>query len=931
MNRKFYNLIVAAILAFVAVFQVEAQTPPTTSTTGNDVWYFIQCKPRDTTAPNAKWLTGNTAGGILTNTVLTTDPDQLLWKVVANADGIALVNKKFGTYMNADQAAYGGAVPIADSKISCVTDAPSKGLKLWPYVDQTATSAGVPGGFYLVNSDAVTPIVNAANASLTFQFYSAGSGFNSPINYGANSPNINSSMKFLTSKDLLQEAISLAYAGYDNSSEGLNPGQYSSDDRDALYGTIMAEYAIFNNAASTDAEIIAAVFEMNAVFTQFKATVILPEVSNDNNIVWYYIQGTRPANSYMTAPAAGAGTQVKDLPVIPDETQLWKLVSNGDGFALQNKASLEYLQSDFPTGTNLNTQSAKPTKALRFITSNETFNKAFRFWIENTTSSTEAYRLHAGGSGNGWGLMNWTGDANDNCTWLFLSENELFRTQLLVAKTNAHDLYVNTTGGLEFGQYNTVMRTAFNTVLTTEDAKNVGTMTKEELLASTKAYTDAMAAYTCNTEVNKLASVTQTKWFRLVNVARTGKAMSSIGRIVDQKFTFVPKDTTSEEQLFSFELNANGTQAISIVNKTNGLFMNTDGMMVAAAPATEFAINALDAYSFEIRPAGKAPLHGEDGTYNIVNWESGAGSASAWKFEFVKAVDITDFSAAYLAKRIQMRTKANSVDSIAGDQMGQYLIASVNAFKTVVAAEEAKNAATLTQEQMKQGLLDLNAASSGLVINTDIKLLKSSNANSYKWFRLINNMSGTGYASGKAMSSNGRLKGEAFTWEDRDITSDAQLFRFNLTTDETQVASIVNKGNGMYVTAEGKIDSISTAGNNFEITQLSGGRSFWIDPTAVDTDPLHAAGNTNILNWLDYAGSASAWLFEFVKEEATALKNVTSNKYDVRAANGLITVAGVENFDVYSITGQKQNHKAPLMAGVYIVKVNGYVKKVMLK
>ena len=123
-------------------------------------------------------------------------------------------------------------------------------------------------------------------------------------------------------------------------------------------------------------------------------------MSNDNNEVWYYIQGTRPANTYMTAPAAGAGTQVKDLAVIPDETQLWKLVANGDGFALQNKGSLEYLQTDLPSDKNLNTQANMPTKALRFITSSETSNKAYRFWIENTTSSTEAYRLHAGGSGN---------------------------------------------------------------------------------------------------------------------------------------------------------------------------------------------------------------------------------------------------------------------------------------------------------------------------------------------------------------------------------------------------------------------------------------------------------------------------------------------------------------------------------------------------
>ena len=70
-----------------------------------------------------------------------------------------------------------------------------------------------------------------------------------------------------------------------------------------------------------------------------------------------------------------------------------------------------------------------------------------------------------------------------------------------------------------------------------------------------------------------------------------------------------------------------------------------------------------------------------------------------------------------------------------------------------------------------------------LAINTDVILLVSANAGMNKWFRLINDMAGTGYASGKAMSSNGRLKGEPFTYEDKDINSDAQLFRFELTPD----------------------------------------------------------------------------------------------------------------------------------------------------
>ena len=218
-----------------------------------------------------------------------------------------------------------------------------------------------------------------------------------------------------------------------------------------------------------------------------------------------------------------------------------------------------------------------------------------------------------------------------------------------------------------------------------------------------------------------------------------------------------------------------------------------------------------------------------------------------------------------------------------------------------------------------------------LAINTDVILLVSANAGMYKWFRLINDMAGTGYASGKAMSSNGRLKGEPFTYEDKDINSDAQLFRFELTPDQTQVANMINKASEMYVSAGGLLDSVSTAGNNFEIKQLGKTRSFWIDPTLEDTDPLHAAADgINILNWLADAGSASAWVFEFAGE-TTGVKNVFPTENKIRTANNMITIDGIDNFDVYSATGQKQNHKARLATGVYIVRFNNYVQKVVLK
>ena len=49
------------------------------------------------------------------------------------------------------------------------------------------------------------------------------------------------------------------------------------------------------------------------------------------------------------------------------------------------------------------------------------------------------------------------------------------------------------------------------------------------------------------------------------------------------------------------------------------------------------------------------------------------------------------------------------------------------------------------------------------------------------------------------------------------------------------------------------------------------------------------------------------------------------------AGTNIITIDGVDNFEVYSATGQKLNRKMRLSTGVYIVRFNDYVQKVVHK
>lgn len=407
--KKLVLFVFAIVITVCTTF---AQVLPTTSTSGNDVWYYIQCMPRSTDL-NAKWLTGGANGVALTNTVLSASNDAQLWKVVANGTGIAVVNKMYGTYIDSDKP----YTTIGSSVINSVAANPITALSLQPYFDQVAR----PNGFYLVNSDA-TSVSNTTNPTLTFQFYSAGTSSSfRPINYGSNAPNINSSIVFLNSKDVLLQAITSTTAYLNSTSEGDNPGQFPSSSILSLRSALHTAQIVYDNSSSSPSSYIAAVAPLESSLALYKQSVIMPIISTGGVDRWYYIQGTRPANTYITAGEANSGAQINELPLIPNDTQLWKLVPNGDGIAIVNKATGEYIQTDVASATNLSTQVAMPINSLRTLVSTEIANNTNRFWIENTANSIPAFRLHAGGVGNNNGLMNWTGNAYDNCSWSFLS------------------------------------------------------------------------------------------------------------------------------------------------------------------------------------------------------------------------------------------------------------------------------------------------------------------------------------------------------------------------------------------------------------------------------------------------------------------------------------------------------------------------------
>jgi hypothetical protein len=968
-----------------------------------------------------------------------TGGDEQLWKVVTNGDGIALVNKLGGKYMDVDYAMNRESVTTPgsyrSSKICVTVNMPTNALR---FLESTAYSYTLPFPDWTAESKAVFIIDNSVTtvsdnkltfkttggAPFSFAFTSLGTPNFCPYNIpGWGDGNPNQLVQFRTQEEMatdlkvvlaasiakattalgnatvgenigdikpelktrLQAVIDNAQAAHDgagstladinlameklnslfglfqniekantllkNTSIGYNPGQFTQETVDGLVSTVEYAQEVVIDVDSDLDEIADMNTELLTIINSFTSQVNLPEISSSVDH-WYYIQGTRPENSYLTAGAAGAATQVKGLPVIPDETQLWRLVPNGEGFAMQNKATSEYLQTDFPTGTNLSTQAEMPVLPLMFKGSSETSNNTLRFLIENLTGMTPAYRLHAGGSGNGWGLMNWTGNATDHCSWLLLSEDELYRAEVSLALAAAKAVYSASVEGLEFGQFSAETRSTLNDLIVATEAYDLSAMSQEELTAAKVALNDAVVAFECNKDVSTLSSITQKKWFRLVNnmQPQTGyagnKAMSSNTREVDQKYTFEVINNESAAQLFRFELNIDKTIAVAIINKANDMYVGPEGKILSENPGATFEITSLDGVSFWIKPTGYAPLHAASYGTEIVNWDAGAGSASAWRFQYVMSEDITDFVTPYIQALTNEREKYNASVAYQGTSIGKYTVASMEAYNAIISAEEAKDPASMTNEQLIAGMQTLAVANEVLVVNTDITTLVTADpAVSTNWYRLISAQSASGYASGKAMSSNGRLTEEPFTWEEKDEYSTYQLFSFELNADKTKVLSIYNKGSESFIDPTGKLAAESTVENEFEIVQLDGGRSFWIHPTLevleegsdpevfVRLAPLHAASaDSHIVNWESGVGSASAWYFEHASTEfVNALESLDNSNYKVRVNEGIVTIDGVENFEVYSTTGQRQNHKAALKSGVYVIRVDNMTKKLVIK
>lgn len=971
---------------------------PVTSTEGNEVWYMIKCNPRNPDNLNATWITASSDSKIIYDEY--TGADEQYWKVVQNSTGVAIVNKKTGAYIDADNRKVGGVT----QRILMVPNMPVTALQLvpstnypnhkWPGWDGT-----VPGIFILDLTNGTTVVnenkaitVGDANNAFALTIYAPASGDLFVANQPGWVANLNQVVLFRTQAEVLDEIklglfnmITEAKKAYDNSSDGINPGQFNAGEREGLLGVIEIAQEIYDNPAATAEEYISATKELSIIYTMFKTFVITPQVSTVSNSVWYFIQGTRPANTYLTAPAAGSGTPVKGLTVIPDDTQLWKLVPNGDGFSLQNKATLEYIQTDFPTGAMLSTQPDMPVKPLRVITSSEIFNKSFRFWIEHSTSSTEALRFHAGNSG----LMNWTGDRNDNSSWLFMSYLDALRTTFLTALNDAKALLNSAVVGTKIGQYSEQAYNEFKAQIDTAEALDDEFMNEQEFLDEAAKLKTAANGFLCNSDITTLQSPTPATtdyWYRMVNAATVtyakNKAMSSNGRGVDQKFTYENINAESDAQLFRFELNETGTAIKAIVNKVGDTYVGPSGMILnEPVQGIEFAVEPLDGFSFRIVPTGFAPLHAAAANVEILNWNAGAGSASAWRLVFVKELSNIEHLAAARTitvsssdpskgnavitgtsdvtittdiKKISVTATANKGifftgwTNAAGDTLSKsstYIYTGENSIElkanfingyykpmtrfyvaaspAIQQAERYLHAAYAIVGEKTQTIFENITVNPNPIDETVTPGQEIGNALLNYTSTRIDIPSGTSAFNFKAVGRQSELTVENLQW-----TQQITFIDWNQDFDFVDEGEISEKNNAAaYDTL-----LIDPAGFTRTIQIPAGLHDGYYRMRVVYNEPTSGSDNWGLSIWSNRKiRNGVAYDFEIKYGAPTNVENTYQTQLSVRVVNSRIFVDGVDKFELYNIAGQKLRSDLPVNTGVYLVKSGGKAQKVFVR
>lgn len=409
MKKK--SLLLLSFLVSLFANSLVAQVTPITSTEATPVWYYIESAAVTSLgSPNAT-LTGilplkgknyvlysPATTGKIKYRIQTSTNDEL-WAVVLKDGKKYLLNKATGLYMRGSHTA--GSYWANDSvRIASLGDGQ---FSIRTSVTEAANSTTVNNSFTI------------AWNSLTCD------------RWGSAAINTNTAWYFKDGPSVVQTPLEQAITAAKSllnaqSKEGIHPGQYNAANRTAFATAIAAAELVQNNSGSTQQQKDDALTALNAEVQTYKNAKNKLMISNGENTYWYFIKSQRGSSATaLFAENQGVGKQPLNKNLMVTAPQIWKIIEENGGYYIQSYSDNSYMNADIANNTIGSQIATKPTKKLKITLSphaSDGIDFVDYFLIENSEGAV-SFRLHAGAGGHNWGLMNYTNDATDNCSFQF--------------------------------------------------------------------------------------------------------------------------------------------------------------------------------------------------------------------------------------------------------------------------------------------------------------------------------------------------------------------------------------------------------------------------------------------------------------------------------------------------------------------------------
>lgn len=485
-----------------------------------------------------------------------------------------------------------------------------------------------------------------------------------------------------------------------------------------------------------------------------------------------------------------------------------------------------------------------------------------------------------------------------------------------------------------------------------------------------------------NTFINaKIAVVTSSNaaspvWYLIKNTARDGKGATlyTNGFNATLKGTSVANSVLADgtstggaaptlNHLFRFEKQSDAAYVIVNAALPDGEILQASAggyssqpvkYGTPATPPTKWNVEwigyngTLNVNEIRFVSAGNGTVCHLDGSYNVVSWASGTGSASAWYVEQftgnVSALFQTQYDALHNQYILIADVDGNAVAPyVIGLNPGQYNAAKFQAVKDAYAA--------MVAEKNTNGVTSAGIIAKFAILTTAIAEFKASKvapvayagtieagkAYTLKLVQPGSAQDGYYLANPRLDANNGADGTRPYATFVQDVDAATTVWKFVASATAGKYIITSNRRANEYVDEEGRVRDASSYGDND-----------WVYKTLMQNTLTYEDGATLLIvkidknaNYFTTTGAAAATLgrnatawstFKVEPYVSTSVSSDVVSNVQVKVVNRMLVVNGSEEaVNVFSVTGAKVDAKNELNPGIYIVKVGHETFKVNVR